>query len=414
MFSPFERLMAFRYLRARKAEGFVSVIAAFSFTGIMLGVATLIIVMSVMNGFRAELVGRILGLNGHLNVYVTGAPFEDYYETSTKIRELEGVNNVLPKVESQALLNANGAAQGVMVRGLYTADIMARQALAESLLNGSFATLDETKIAIGIDMANKLNLRVGSSINLTAPKGKPGPFGTIPRQRSYEVGAIFDVGMFEYNSNFVFMGMADSRKLFMIPKNAVSFLEIHIDDVDQTDAIKQQVAILLGEKASVYDWRNANKSFLNALAVERNVMFLILTLIIVVAAFNIISSMIMMVQDKAHDIAIMRTMGASRRSILKIFMLVGAAIGVFGTAFGALLGISFALNIEAIRQFIEGLTGAELFAAEIYFLSQLPAEVEWSEVFGVIGMSLGLSILATLYPAWKAARMDPVEALRYV
>ena len=407
MFSPFERLMAFRYLRARKAEGFVSVIAAFSFLGIMLGVATLIIVMSVMNGFRAELVGRILGLNGHLNVYVTGAPFEDYYDISTNIRKLDGVKNVLPMVESQALLNANGAAQGVMVRGLYTEDIKARQALADSLLNGSFDTLDATKVAIGIDMANKLNIRVGSSINLTAPKGKPGPFGTIPRQRSYEVGAVFDVGMFEYNSNFVFMGMADSRKLFMVPDNAVSFLEIHIDDVNQTEAIKQQVS-------SVYDWRNANKSFLNALAVERNVMFLILTLIIIVAAFNIISSMIMMVQDKAHDIAIMRTMGASRRSILKIFMLVGAAIGVFGTAFGALLGISFALNIETIRQFIEGLTGAELFAAEIYFLSQLPAEVEWHEVIGVIGMSLVLSILATLYPAWKAARMDPVEALRYV
>lgn len=414
MFSAFERMMAFRYLRARKAEGFVSIIATFSFLGIMLGVATLIIVMSVMNGFRSELVGRILGLNGHLNVYTAGAPYAGYYDAANKLRGLDGVKNVLPMVESQALMNAAGTAKGVMVRGLYTQDILARKALAESLLAGDFKSLDETKVAIGVDMANKLNLHLGSSLTLTAPKGKPGPFGTIPRQRKYEIGAIFDVGMFEYNSNFVFMGMDASRKLFMVPKNAVSFLEIHLDHVDLTDGLKDQVEILLNGEAELYDWRNANKSFLNALAVERNVMFLILTLIIIVAAFNIISSMIMMVQDKAHDIAIMRTMGASRRSILKIFVLAGAAIGIIGTFFGALLGISFALNIEEIRQFIEGLSGTELFAAEIYFLSKLPAEVEWSEVIGVIGMSLCLSILATLYPAWKAARMDPVEALRYV
>ncbi len=414
MFSPLERMMAFRYLRARKAEGFVSIIATFSFLGIMLGVATLIIVMSVMNGFRSELVGRILGLNGHLNVYTIGAPFSDYYDTANKIREIDGVANVLPMVESQALLNANGTAQGVMVRGLYTQDIAARKALADSVLSGEFKALDDTKVAIGIDMANKLNLRVGASLTLTAPKGKPGPFGTIPRQRKYEIGAVFDVGMFEYNSNFVFMGMNDARRLFMVADNAVSFLEVHLDHVDLTDTLKDQIAMVVSDRAEIYDWRNANKSFLNALTVERNVMFLILTLIIIVAAFNIISSMIMMVQDKAHDIAIMRTMGASRRSILKIFMLVGAAIGVFGTLFGVLLGVGFALNIETIREVLEGLTGTELFAAEIYFLSQLPAEVEWHEVAGVTGLALVLTILATLYPAWKAARMDPVEALRYV
>jgi len=367
-----------------------------------------------MNGFRSELVGRILGLNGHLNVYTIGAPFSDYYDTANKIREIDGVANVLPMVESQALLNANGTAQGVMVRGLYTQDIAARKALADSVLSGEFKALDDTKVAIGIDMANKLNLRVGASLTLTAPKGKPGPFGTIPRQRKYEIGAVFDVGMFEYNSNFVFMGMNDARRLFMVADNAVSFLEVHLDHVDLTDTLKDQIAMVVSDRAEIYDWRNANKSFLNALTVERNVMFLILTLIIIVAAFNIISSMIMMVQDKAHDIAIMRTMGASRRSILKIFMLVGAAIGVFGTLFGVLLGVGFALNIETIREVLEGLTGTELFAAEIYFLSQLPAEVEWHEVAGVTGLALVLTILATLYPAWKAARMDPVEALRYV
>ncbi|MAH06186.1 MAG: lipoprotein-releasing system transmembrane subunit LolC [Alphaproteobacteria bacterium] len=414
MFSPYERMMAFRYLRARKAEGFVSIIATFSFLGIMLGVATLIIVMSVMNGFRAELVGRILGLNGHLNIYTVGAPYAGYYDAANKIRTLKGVKNVLPMIESQALLNAQGTAKGVMVRGLYTQDILARKVLAESLLAGSFESLDVHKVAIGIDMANKMNLHVGSKLTLTAPKGKPGPFGTIPRQRQYEIGAVFDVGMFEYNANFIFMGMDDARKIFSVPQNAVTFLEVHLADADLTDNMKDQIEILLNGDAGVYDWRNANKSFLNALAVERNVMFLILTLIIIVAAFNIISSMIMLVQDKAHDIAIMRTMGAGRNSILKIFVLVGAAIGIVGTICGALLGIGFALNIESIRQVLESMTGTELFAAEIYFLSQLPAEVEWHEVIGVVSMSLFLSILATLYPAWKAARMDPVEALRYV
>lgn len=406
--------MAFRYLRARKAEGFVSIIVTLAFLGIMLGVATLIIVMSVMNGFRTELVGRILGLNGHINVYTAGSHYQGYYDTAIKLRELEGVKNVLPMVESQALLSASGTAKGVMVRGLYTRDIIARQALANSLLAGDFAALDETQVAIGIDMANKMNLGVGSHLTLVAPKGKPSPFGEIPRQRKYEIGAIFDVGMFEYNSNFVFMGIDDARKLFSVPKDAISFLEIHLDHVDLTDGMKDKVEILLQGEAEIYDWRNSNQAFLNALDVERNVMFLILTLIIAVASLNIISSMIMMVQDKSRDIAIMRTMGASRRSILKIFILAGAMIGVTGTIFGAALGIGFSLNIESIRQAIEAMTGTELFAAEIYFLSQLPAELDWGEVFRVVGLALALSIGATLKPALKAARMDPVEALRYV
>jgi lipoprotein-releasing system permease protein len=412
MFSPFERMVAWRYLRSKKAEGFVSVIAGFSFAGIMLGVATLIIVMSVMNGFRQELFSRILGLNGHMNVIALQGPLYDYDFIQQKVQPIEGVEEVTPIVEGQALLSMRGAASGVLVRGLEWKDFVNRPILRDSVTAGKIDDFTGNSVAIGKVLADRMNLQPGDRIVLTSPQVKSTPFGSMPRQRTYNLAFIFDVGMYEYNSGFVFMPLESAQTFFQM-QGGITALEVFLKYPDQLDEIRKAVTLSVEGQAKVYDWRDVNSSFYNALQTERNVMFLILTMIILVAAFNIISSMIMLVKDKGHDIAIMRTMGATSGSMMKIFMLTGASIGMIGTIVGALGGIAFALNIESIRQFIEGLSGAELFADEIYFLSQLPAEIEWEEVTVVVLMAFFLSILATLYPAWRAARLDPVEALRY-
>ncbi len=413
MFSPFERLMAFRYLRARKQEGFVSVIAGFSFVGIMLGVATLIIVMSVMNGFRQELFDRILGLNGHMNAYVVGAPLRDYKELKSKVEQAKGIQSAIPIIEGQGLLNVKGVANGVLVRGMTSHDFLVKKVFRDGIVAGDVMDFSGKNIAIGNKLAEKFGLFIGDEVVIMAPKGKASPFGTIPRSQRFKIGVIFDVGMFEYNSGFVFMPLETARVFYRLPEGSASYLEVVTKNINDLNAIKNNLKTQLEYNISLYDWRDANSSFVNALEVERNVMFLILTLIIIVAAFNIVSSMIMLVKDKASDIAILRTIGASRRSMLKIFILTGASIGISGTLMGAVLGIAFAVNIESIRQWIEKLSGTELFSAEIYFLSQLPAVVDWGEVTYVIVMAIVLSVLATLYPAWRAARLNPVDALRY-
>ncbi len=413
MYSPFEIMLALRYLRARKAEGFVSVIAAFSFLGIMLGVATLIIVMSVMNGFRGELIDRILGLNGHLNVYQQGGPLYDYSQYLPRITDVDGVTSVEPVVEGQVLVTAKGNASGAMVRGYTPSYMRMKPLLSQSIIQGKIENFQGDQIAIGSAMAERFALAVGDTVTLMSPKGKASPFGTIPRTAQYQIAIIFDVGMYEYNSGYIFMPLDEAQRFFQMPENAVSILEVISNDAAKVDRIKAALSVVLEGNAGVYDWRDSNASFFSALQVERNVMFLILTLIILVAAFNIISSMIMLVKDKGRDIAIMRTMGAFRGSIMKIFMLTGASVGILGTCVGSVLGISFALNIESIRQGIQSMTGAKLFPDEIYFLSKLPAKVDWTEVVVVIGLAVVLSVLATLYPAWRASRLDPVEALRY-
>ena len=411
-FGAVERLIALRYLRARRQEGFISVIAGFSLLGIALGVATLIIVMAVMNGFRAELLGRILGLNGHAVVYGQSAPIVDFDRVAVKVAETPGVFAVLPQVEGQAMATAGGHAAGVLVRGLRASDLSAKAALAASLSAAAVDNFAAGGVLLGGRLARRLGVSVGDQLTLVSPTQQTTVLGTLPRAKRYPVGGVFDVGMYEYDNGFIFMPLAASQVFFRMG-DGVTGLEVILTDAKGTAAASSGIRAAVGGGYRVVDWRQRNASFFNALKVERNVMFLILTLIILVAAFNVISSLIMLVKDKGRGIAILRTMGAGRGLVMRVFFLTGASVGVIGTLFGTALGLAFAANIESIRRAIEGMTGSELFAAEIYFLSKLPAEVDPGEVLAVVAMALGLSFLATIYPAWRAARVDPVEALRH-
>ncbi|MBK8175801.1 MAG: lipoprotein-releasing ABC transporter permease subunit [Rhodospirillales bacterium] len=413
MFNAFEWMIAIRYLRPRRQEGFISVIALFSFLGIFLGVATLIIVMSVMNGFRDELLTRILGLNGHLSVYGPVSGLTDYEPMRAEVAGIPGVRIVDPMIEGQVMVTANGVSRGAVVRGLAPDDMRKRTTVAGHIVAGSLDDFHgEDAVLVGARLADRLGLSVGKRITLISPKGNITAFGTVPRLQSYQIVAIFDVGMYEYDSSFVFMPLAAAQVYFRMPE-AVTNLEVFIDDPAKAPALARELMRTLDGNVRVLDWQRSNGSFFNAVQVERNVMFLILTLIIVVAAFNIVSSLIMLVKDKGRAIAILRTMGATRGAIMRIFFISGASVGVLGTLFGFIGGLAFARNIETIRQWIQALTGTNLFAPEIYFLSKLPAKVDGVEVATVTIMALVLSFLATIYPSWRAARIDPAEALRY-
>jgi lipoprotein-releasing system permease protein len=412
IFGAFERMVAFRYLRARRQEGFVSVIAIFSLLGIALGVATLIIVMSVMNGFRADLLGRILGLNGHLGVYAQAGSLTDFDAEATKVSEVPGVAGVTPLIEGQVMATTEVGAAGALVRGIRPEDLRRRPLVADHIVQGSLADFDDDGVAVGDRLARRLGIAVGGAITIISPQGTATAFGTMPRIKTYRVVALFDVGMYEYDNSFIFVPLEAAQLFFRLPE-AVTSLEVFVADPDRVREDRRLIAAALGGHVRIVDWQQANSSLFNAVEIERNVMFLILTLIIVVAAFNIISSMIMMVKDKGRDIAILRTMGASRAAVLRIFMLSGASIGVVGTVAGLLLGVAFTRNIEAIRQVLQKVIGTDLFAAEIYFFTRIPARLDAGEVATVVLMALALSFLATLYPSWRAARLDPVEALRY-
>ena len=402
-----------RYLRPRRKEGFISVIAIISLMGILLGVATLIIVMAVMNGFREELLDRILGINGHLSVYGQEKRLTGYDPMAEIVRAVPGVTRVTPMIEGQVMATANGVAQGAVVRGMKPADLSSRAIIADNILSGSLAGFKgKDSVLIGVRMAGKLGLGVGDRLTLISPRGNVTAFGTMPRTRSYRVAGTFKIGMYEFDSGFIFMPLAAAQIYFRLP-GAVTNLEVFIKDPDRARRVGRKIQAAVGGRKRIHDWQQANASFFNVVRVERNVMFMILTLIIVVAAFNIVSSMIMLVKDKGRDIAILRTMGATRGMIMRIFFLSGASVGAMGTLLGLGAGLMFIRYIENIRQFLQGLLHVELFSAEFYFLSQLPAVADPMEVTQVVLMGLGLSFLATLYPSWRAARIEPAEALRY-
>ncbi|MCW8084842.1 lipoprotein-releasing ABC transporter permease subunit [Sabulicella glaciei] len=415
MFNAFERTVAKRYLLSRKSDRFTSVIAIFSFLGIMLGVATLIIVMSVMGGFRQELLGRILGLNGHMGVFAAErGNLRDFDAVAAAVRRVPGVVSATPIVEGQVLLTAEGGgASGGLARGIRPEDLRAREIIAGNIRAGSLDQFGgDDAIAIGTRLAFRMGISVGDRLTLVSPQGRATVIGTIPRLRAYRVVALFEVGMNEYDSSYVFLPLSAAQTYFQTGPDAATQVEVFVADPTRVRAVNREIRAAVPSGIRILDWQDANSSFFAAVQVERNVMFLILTLIIIVAAFNIISSLIMLVKDKGRDIAVLRTMGATRGAIMRIFLLCGASIGAIGTLMGFAVGVLFCLNIESIRQFIQMLSGTELFSPEVYFLTRLPAVLNWAEVAQVVALALALALLATIYPSWRAARTDPVEMLR--
>lgn len=412
-FASFEWIVALRYLRARRAKSFVSVIAGFSFAGILLGVATLIVVMSVMNGFRQELLNKIVGINGHVFVQATDTPFTDYDAVAKRLEAVPGVKLVIPMIEGAAGVSSPFNQSGALVRGIAGPNLRRLPGIEGHVVQGTLDDFDKSGgVAIGQRLAESLGLSLGDQMSVLTAKGAQTPFGVAPRIKSYPVVAIFQIGMSEFDSSFVYMPMAEAQSYFNKDGEA-SVIEVFVDDPDHMDAVRLRLDRAMERPAVMTDWRQRNKTFFDALNVERNVMFIILTLIVLVAALNIISGLIMLVKDKSSDIAILRTMGASRGSILRIFLIAGASIGVSGTFAGLALGVLVASNVERIRGALNSLMHADLFPSELYFLSHLPSVIEPGDVMAVTGMALALSLLATVYPSWRAANLDPVEALRY-
>ena len=413
-FNQTEQMIAFRYIKSRRVEGFISIAAWFSLIGIMLGVATLIVVMSVMNGFRTELVDRILGINGHLVVYEKNETYvSNYNQIINKISDIKNVIAVTPHLEGQALAKSKSTVSGVIIRGVNWSDLAAKKLLWKSLTQ---LTIDNYKnnedIIIGYRLAQRLNVNVGDFISLISPNGMETALGILPIKQNFKIGGLFDIGMYEYDNNFIFIPWKKAE-LFFSTKNIAHGIEIFLKDQKFTSSVSLNVKNKLGDKLLIIDWKKRNSTFMSALAVEKNVMFIILSLIILVAAFNIISSMIMLVQTKKSDIALMRTMGASKYVIIRIFVLTGSIIGLLGTFAGTILGVVVSSNIEAIRNFLTMILGSELFSAEIYFLSKLPSNIHINEVIMVICVSIFLTLFASIFPAWKASRISPAEALRY-
>jgi lipoprotein-releasing system permease protein len=412
-FAGFEWLLAGRYLRTRRREGFVSVIAGFSFIGIMLGVATLIIVLSVMNGFRNELLGKIVGINGHIFIAPMDKPLTDFAEVSARVAQIPGVRRAIPMVEGQAFGSSQYNGSGVLVRGVRGEDMQRIDAVAKNLRQGTLENFDSRGgVAIGRRLAETLSLSVGDTFTLVTPRGATTPFGTAPRIKGYPVVAIFEIGMSEFDASFVYMPLGEAQGYFN-RENDVSVVEVFLDNADRVDEARDAIEGGLQRQVLLTDWRQRNRTFFAALEVERNVMFIILTLIVLVAALNIISGLIMLVKDKSHDIAILRTMGATRGAIMRVFLITGASIGILGTLAGFGLGLLIAGNIQAIQDFLSWALNRQLWDPTMRFLSEIPAQINPAEVLAVLLMAIFLSLLATLYPSWRAARLDPVEALRY-
>jgi len=412
-FGAFEWMIALRYLRAKRQDGFVSVISGFSLVGIALGVATLIIVMSVMGGFRKEFLASILGFNGHVTVEAAAGPLPNYDVIAQRLRAVPGVTRAAPIVDGQVMATQNGVNTGVYVRGMRPSDLAGLTTVASSLTSGTLQRFkDQDTVIIGVGLAEKLGIHRGGSITLIAPKGAVTPFGTTPRIKTYPVAGVFRIGNSAYDSGFVFMPL-DEAQLFFDTGAGVTGIEVMVTKPDADIAMLPAIAGASGPGVRLVPWQDVNSAFFDAIQVESNVMFLILSLIILVAALNIISGLIMLVKDKSTDIAILRTMGASRAAVMRVFLIAGMSIGVTGTLLGFILGVLFCANIQTINQGLSRLTGTDLFNPTVYFLSKLPADLDPWQVTGVVVMALTLTFLATLYPSWRAARLDPVEALRY-
>jgi lipoprotein-releasing system permease protein len=413
-FSAFERMVAWRYLRARRKEAFISVIAGFSFVGIMLGVATLIIVMAVMNGFRTELISRILGINGHMVVQPIDSPFNNYDELAKKFAGIKGITMALPLVEGQTLAQGRaGAGSGALVRGVRAEDLEKLKEVSSNIKVGDLVGyMSGEGVLVGSRLASSLGVTAGDQITLIAPEGDITPMGVNPRVKSYTISGVFEIGMSEYDASMVYMPLPEAQ-LYFNADGLVQSIELFVEHPDAVDTLRPLVEEAAGRQIYITDWRQRNQTFFSALQVERNVMFMILTLIVLVAALNIISGLIMLVKDKGSDIAILRTMGASSGAVMRIFFMTGAAIGLVGTFAGVLLGVIVCLNVESIRQFFSWVSGTVLFDPQLYFLSQLPAEMDISETISVVIMALTLSFIATIFPAWRASKLDPVQALRY-
>jgi len=412
-FARFEWMLAARYMRPRRKRSSGLVIALFSLFGIMIGVATLIIVMAVMNGFREQLIDKILGLNGHFIVQPLEGKLTDYAAVADRIAKVQGVVSAIPLVEGQALASGDTTANGVLIRGIRDQDMPRIRGIASNVKMGTLENFAESGgVAIGTRLAEALGITIGGRITLVSPRGSVTPLGVTPRVKSYPVTAIFEIGMSEYDSTFVFMPFTEAQAYFNLDDEA-SAIEVYLNSADAVSQLRPAIEQAAGRQVLITDWQQRNTTFFSALEVERNVMFFILFLIVLVAALNIISGLTMLVKDKGRDIAILRTMGATRASILRVFFIAGASIGTIGTILGFVIGILVCLNIESIRQFISRLTSTQVFSPELYFLSQLPADMNPRETVTVLILSLALSFLATIVPAWRAARLDPVEALRY-
>lgn len=416
MFGPFERAVAGRYLRARKGERFVSIIAIFSLVGIALGVATLIVVTSVMSGFQQELVTRLLAVNGDITVTAyAGKQIDNSERLLQRIRAIPHVVSAIPMLDGQALFTTNnGGARGGIVRGITLDDLRALHSVSSHIIAGNLNDFaGDDAIIVGADLARSFRLQIGDSMTVISPQGAATAFGTIPRIRAYKVVAIFNAGLSDYNSSVVFQPLPIAQAFFMKPRG-ITDIQIRLANPDLVSDVSRPLQRLLqGQPAFVRDWRHANDTLISVLQVQKDTMFIVLGMIVLVAAFNVISSLIMLVKDKRADIAVLRTLGASSGAVLRIFLMCGAFVGIAGTAIGAVIGIVFCHNIVAIQHAVERITGGQVFDSSVFLLTELPNTIDWGDVARVIALGLGLSLLATLYPSWRAARTDPVEALRH-
>lgn len=409
----YEWLIARRYLLPSKGEGFIFLVSSLSFLGIAIGVAALITVMSVMNGFREELFDRILGVNGHAVIRGYGGEIFDYQRVAEEAIKAQGIVRATPLIEKQVMTSYKSRTSGALVRGLTQADLRTLPLVGANI---KFGTLDrfegDNAAAVGSRLAQNLGLAIGDDITIISPQGTTTPFGTAPRFVSYEVVAIFEVGIFNFDNAFVYLPLGAAQTYFRMD-GSVSGIELQVDDPDKVEERYLPILPLIQEVGGVSDWRQTNRELYDALVLERNVMFIILTIIIFVAAFNIISSLVMLVRFKSRDIAILRTIGASRRSMMRVFIIAGATIGIAGTLAGLALGLALTLNLNSIQRFISSVTGATLWDPSVRFLTEMPSKIDAGEVTTVVLLALFLTILATLYPSWRASRTDPVEVLRY-